>query len=424
MVVPLAIVAFALALRVVGLERIPGLYWDENSYAADGFAYIGRWDPHIRPIHPDAEIAEGSWMQPPLGKWLIAAGELPFGTREIGYRIMPALFGAAGVALTYLIGLELWGAFAGALAAFLLSIDGMHLVHSRIAMLDIFLSTFLLAGAYFLLREWRAPPGEKLIGRNGWFSAAAFGAAVAVKWSAIPYLIPAAIAMFVVVGRRRRDATRAAKLDAVVIAFGFLPAAIYVVSYTSFFVQNGADLHGFLRLQWEMFQFGRHFDNLSPARSEAWTWPLLLHPIDYAHLKFFQGLRVMGSKLRVVRVLAMGNPLFWWSFLAMLPAFAWKSWRDRDWRGAFVLGGYVAGWAPWLLFGRAKFIYYILPAVPFMALLVAGTLRSIAGRYRNAAVFAFASLALLFSALYYPVWTGVPLPVSTYLHLNKLPGVP
>ena len=73
----MAIVALAAGLRFEGLTRVKGRYWDEQFYAADAAAYIGKRPAQPRPGAPQPSINENSWMQPPLGKWLIAVGEVP-----------------------------------------------------------------------------------------------------------------------------------------------------------------------------------------------------------------------------------------------------------------------------------------------------------------------------------------------------------
>src|SRR5204862_12889 len=94
-----------------------------------------------------------------LGKWIIATGVSPLGLDPLGYRLPSVICGTVGVLLLYLLALELWGsAWWAGLAAILLSLDGLHIVQSRIAMLDVFLVTFITAGP-LLLHPIRYYPG-------------------------------------------------------------------------------------------------------------------------------------------------------------------------------------------------------------------------------------------------------------------------
>src|SRR5438477_588382 len=83
----------------------------------------------------------------------------------------------AGVALIYLLALLLWGSpwWAG-LAALFASLDGMHIVHSRVAMLDGIQSTFLVAAAVFWVLARRRPERRWLV-----WCGVMLGAAVATK---------------------------------------------------------------------------------------------------------------------------------------------------------------------------------------------------------------------------------------------------
>ena len=61
---------------------------------------------------------------------------------------------------------------------------------------------------------------------------------------------------------------------------------------------------------------------------------------------------------------------------------------------------------PWFVVGRTQFIWYMLPAVPFMCLAVSTTLRRmpvILGR--NAGIL-FAGATIVAALLFLPAWTG------------------
>jgi dolichyl-phosphate-mannose--protein O-mannosyl transferase len=430
LLVPIAIVAYAFALRAVELHNVPGPYWDEITYVADADAYLGSAPAHYRPGHPDPQIAEGTWMQPPLGKWMIAAGELVLGHGDIGFRSAAVVAGTAGVALVYLLGLELFGSVpAAATAAALLAIDGLHVVQSRMAMLDIFVSTFVLGAALFVarLRRGPGPPSPTfngLLEKDEVRAGMLLGAAVAVKWSALAYLVVAAVAAWFITAARRKDWSTRRRLLSCGVAFGVLPLVTYLVAYTSFFVQHGLDVGGFLRLQRAMLDYGLHFRTNSTYQSSAWGWPFLLHPVEYAHDRFLQGgVRIVAGQVRVVRVIAVGNPVVWWGFLAAVPFLAIAVWRRRAWAPGFALAGYLAGWLPWLASGRTKFSYYLLPAIPFACLGLAGAIWAAPVRARRVLAGAVLVPAVVMAALYFPVWTGRPMSLDEYHRVAHLPGV-
>jgi dolichyl-phosphate-mannose--protein O-mannosyl transferase len=153
--------------------------------------------------------------------------------------------------------------------------------------------------------------------------------------------------------------------------------------------------------------------------SSAWTWPLLLHPIRYypGHLAGFN-----GSTTRWI--VAVGNPVFFGTFLLALPLALVNAIRRADPAARLALSFYAAMYLPWLFFSRAAFIYYIVPCLPFMALAIVSALRSLGptiGR-RVTALVLVADVGA--AAAFMPVWLGLPGASSVMRALHLLPGWP
>jgi Dolichyl-phosphate-mannose-protein mannosyltransferase len=91
---------------------------------------------------------------PQLGKMLIAGSIQLFGDNSIAWRITPLAFGLAALLLLYWLvrsaGGSQWLALGTTAIA---SVDNLWLVHSRIAVLDIYAVPFMLAAAAFYLRR-------------------------------------------------------------------------------------------------------------------------------------------------------------------------------------------------------------------------------------------------------------------------------
>ena len=138
--------------------------FDETYYAKDGCLYAGL--PFKKcDLSSDGEQ---SWVHPPLGKWVIAAGIKLFGDTPLGSRIPSAVFGTATVALIALIALllfrsVLWCYVAGILAAS----EALLVVQSRVTLLDIFVAFWVVLGFLFVLMDRRyierrtPPPHER-----------------------------------------------------------------------------------------------------------------------------------------------------------------------------------------------------------------------------------------------------------------------
>ena len=354
----------------------------------------------------------GAWVHPPLGKWSIAVGELIFGTDSFGWRFSATMFGAAGVVMLagiaqLLFRRPIWTFTAG----LLLATENLHLVQSRTSMLDIFVTTWIVAGFLCLLldRRWihrrtfgdtgdattepagagaegaPEPPGgpadvrrpfpEPLL--RPWRLAAgvAFGAAIATKWSGITGIATALVlSLMWERTRRKRFAvghplwrTLQAEGFGIVISLLLVPALVYVVSYVGWFLQNGWELGEWMRLQGAIASYHaglRVLDEagkpIHPYLSEAWKWIFLVRPVLYYSSYPAEGLRKV--------IYANGNPAIFWGSLLAVPFAAFRWWRRRDWRAGFVVVTVLGLYVPWLFVPRPQFLFYATPITPFLVL--------------------------------------------------------
>ena len=428
LLVPLVLVSAAASIRLWGLGAPAAPVWDEDFYIYDANAYLGGGYGIDVGTAPTVKIdAEGTWIHPPLGKWMIALlGVGPFGLHPFGWRVPSLLAGSIGVLLLYLLALQLWGSiwWAG-LAGSLLALDGLHIVQSRIATLDIFVTTFLTAGFLFLTLDRnrganvpfdrRRRLDHRIFGSSyRLWSGVMFGAAAASKWVALFGLVFATLLslVWVVSGSDASRRSRAVGAGRVLAAFIILPSLVYLASYAAFFYQHGAAAQDFLTLQARMLEYHVAHTQVQPENAPPWTWPLLLHPIRYFAAE-------QGDKVR--SIVALGNPVLWWGFLALLPAVVFRAIRRPNWQTAVVLGGFAAMYLPWLFVGRSQFIYYLLPALPFMCLGTVAGLRAFPDRLAYRVAIAFGSLAMLAAATFAPVWVGLWMDRSWVDHLQLLP---
>lgn len=202
----LIVTGIAAIIRLVHLDRPGQIIFDETYYAPNAYALL-RYGVEWQVVEGGANPVDGApvfgdgpayVVHPPLGKWLIAAGEAALGYNPMGWRISAAVAGIVSVLLITRIAQRLFGSVVlGAAVGLLVALDGIHVVTSRSALLDIFLALFVVAAFAALLRDrdwqrrrWLAaltagrerPPTALPWWR---FAAAALlGCAVAVKWSA------------------------------------------------------------------------------------------------------------------------------------------------------------------------------------------------------------------------------------------------
>jgi len=280
-VASLVVTALAGFLRFWHLGRPAEFLFDETYYAKDAWSllkhgfttgYVDGADNKIV-VGRTAGIFEDSpsmIVHPEVGKWLIALGEATFGMDSFGWRVSAAVFGTLTVLVMIRLVRRLTGSTVlGCTAGLLLTFDGLHFVMSRLALLDVFMTFFLLCAVASLVidRDWsrmrlaqRVPPGWAAGPddwgplRGLWFrpwrlvAGVLFGLAVATKWSA---LFPLAAFGLLVwawdAGARRSLGVRRAWLRSAVVdaapAFVHLVVVafvVYLVSWTGWLV-NAAE---------------------------------------------------------------------------------------------------------------------------------------------------------------------------------------
>ena len=174
---PTLITVLAAVLRLWNLGHPHALVFDETYYVKDAWSqwnlgYAATW-----PEGADARFAAGETdiftttssfvVHPPLGKYLIGVGMWLFGPdNSFGWRISTALAGTALVLVLFLLAKTLTNSTVFAsVAAFLLAIDGLGIVMSRVALLDVFLALFILLAFWFVALD-RARTLDRLAART------------------------------------------------------------------------------------------------------------------------------------------------------------------------------------------------------------------------------------------------------------------
>jgi dolichyl-phosphate-mannose-protein mannosyltransferase len=262
---PVAVLAVAVATRLIGLEQPGELVFDETYYVKDAeslrqLGYEGTWNNGANGTS-GADGANGTsgdngatganganelWaagtpgspselasfvVHGPLGKWIIALGLGALGPDSAAsWRVGTAVAGVVLVGLVMLLTHLLLGRIVlTSIAGLLIAIDGNAIVMSRIALLDGMLAVFIVLAVIFVvldrrqasaqLADWlnrrrtagRPTDWGPALWRRPWLLAASatFGLAVGVKWSALYFL--AAFALLAVAAdaldRRRAGVT-------------------------------------------------------------------------------------------------------------------------------------------------------------------------------------------------------------------------
>ena len=475
-----AVGALALLLRLVRVDLPAGRVFDEVYYSCDaqnllrfGVEAATLTDPDDDSVAKRCEPTgePGFVVHPPLGKWAIALGIRLFGADELGWRVAAAVAGALTVVLLVRMTRRMTGSTAlGCLAGLLLALDGLHFVQSRIAMLDVFLVLWTTAAAACLVadRDWLrsrlaalddgalAGWGPRLLWRP-WLLAcgACLGAAVATKWSGLYFLpVLGLLALLWETGARRAagigsplQATVYQSLVPLAGALLVVPAVVYTASWAGWFAGDlgwdrrwaeenpGAGLAALvpdgLRSLWhyhvEMFRFHDGLTTSHPYQSRPASWLVLGRPVSYYYPPGIdEGDYGCAVESCSREVLAVGTPAIWWPALLAVPALLGRWVALRDWRAGTAVVLTATALLPWVredLDGRTMFLFYALPAVPFLCLALAlaagwavGSPAASSARRRWGAIGVGGYLALVVAnfAWLYPVLAAQTIPLADW----------
>ncbi|GAA3601501.1 phospholipid carrier-dependent glycosyltransferase [Nonomuraea rosea] len=431
---PLLITVFGGILRFVNLGHPKAVVFDETYYMKDAFSLITWGVERVTIKDADKAILANNtdiWqsctaetldkcasyvVHPPLGKWMIGAGEWLFGLNPFGWRFAAALIGTLSILVLARVARRMTrSTLLGCFAGLLLALDGLHYVLSRTALLDIFLMFWVLAAFACLVAD-RDQARERLVtwyeksplsshgpslGIRWWRIGAGvcLALAMSVKWSGLAFAVAFAImSLLWDFGARRAIGLRNPYVGAFnkdvpqgVLAFAVVPFVTYMATWTGWFATAtgyGRDwdqatsagnplfflfdsMRSWIKYQWQVFTFHSDLATSHPYMSEPWQWPLLLRPVAF----YYEGKQnACGVKDCSEAVLGVGTPVIWFGAVAALVALITWYFSSRDWRAGAVVVAYAMGWLPWFYFAiadnRTMFLFYAIPMVPFMVLAI------------------------------------------------------
>ncbi|WP_369409979.1 dolichyl-phosphate-mannose--protein mannosyltransferase [Kribbella kalugense] len=449
----LAITLMAGILRFWHLSTPVKFVFDETYYAKDAFSLLkfgyarqfidqpdGAADKAILSGNLDVfKPTPSLTVHPEVGKWMIAAGEQLFGMNTFGWRFMPALFGTLTVLLLIRTVRRMTrSTLIGSIAGILLAVDGLSFVMSRVALLDIFLTFWLVAAVSCLVadRDWTrrrhadsldqptADGERRTIGRwllvRPWRIAAGvcFGLACGTKWSAIWTLAAFGVLAFAWdFGARRALGVRFAFVKSALVdgipafvSIVLVAGVTYLATWTGWLLHDNAydhnwaasnpahgvmkvvpdDFRSLLEYHKEVLAFhtGDYIKHAThPYQSNPAGWPIIARPIGFDAVNDIKpgtpGCNVPAGTDCLQVISALGTPLLWWGgALALIAALVfWIG--SRDWRYGVPIVGFVTCWVPWFAFDdRPIFFFYAVTMIPFTVMALALVLGRILGPAR------------------------------------------
>ena len=390
------ILLFAAITRFANLGRPNELVFDEVYYVdgARDFLTYG-----VESQSGEAEFV----VHPPLGKWLIAIGIQIFGDNPFGWRFSAALFGLASVALIYFITQSLFKSnFLSLAATALISLDGLHLVMSRTALLDIFLSFFILLTFYLVIKE------------EYWQAGIAIGLALATKWSALYLLI--ALILFLLIYKRTYIKTS--------VQFIVLPVSTYLITWSGWFISDigwkrdsaSNSLLSLFNYHREILNFHTNLKTNHPYEASPWNWLILGRPTSF----FYATPKQCGQESCSQEVLALGTPTLWWlglfSIFITLGYFIYQ----RELNAGLILLFLFANYLPWIAFPeRTTFYFYSIAFEPYLILALIYVMskalenQELRGVRKKYALVTIGLIGLTF-AYFLPLYVGSVLPYQDW----------
>lgn len=412
------ILFFALFSRLFHLGYPSQMYFDEIYHVPTAILMQnGDFQTPFNFHSSSANQANIDWLHPPLAKYFQALSIAMFGVTAVAWRLPSVIFSLFTLIVFYFMVRFLGQNFLfkkesnikkldlsinlSLIACFFLSLDGLFLVQSRIAMNDIFVLFFTLMAIFIYVIYLVNKKSLMLL-----VSGALFGLALASKWSALWILLFLLIKELLMLKSVK-------KIPFLLFSLLLTPAFIYLLVYLPMFWQ-GQNLSDFFVLQKTILLSQLTNPNTHLYSSSPLIWIFNLRPVWY----FTSPLSTFWS----ANIYALENPLL--GFYMLIAFFASIFFLMKHKLSVlahkniyFILLLYLSSFLPWIIFSRIMFFYHYLLAIPFLLILLSYFLVSYFDNIKNktqqrAWIFNLLFWPFFFFIIFYPHWTALLVPTT------------
>ncbi|MFZ2199598.1 MAG: phospholipid carrier-dependent glycosyltransferase, partial [Microgenomates group bacterium] len=367
------ILTIATALRFINLSNPPSYIFDEVYHAFTAREYLHNhkesWEWWTT---PPKDVAY-EWTHPPVAKYGMVVGMLLFGEDSTGWRVGSAMAGVISIFGLYLLVTALTkNKNIALLSAFFLSIEGLHIAQSRLAMNDMYMLVFLIFALYCAVKSrWK-------------LSAVLYGLSMASKWSALYGIIPLLFIFFRQYGFKK---------ILLILKLIFITVLVYILTFTPF-ILAGHTWPQWWELHRQMWYYHTHLVATHAYQSTPLQWVFDLRPVWY-YVKYDAGV--------ISNIYALGNPIiFWLGLLAIILGVR----KIFTYPYSLFLSTYAILTIPWIFSPRIMFFYHYLPSATFLCIILASWLAGLPPRLRNSLmVLCFIGLIIISPMLY-----AIPMP--------------
>jgi 4-amino-4-deoxy-L-arabinose transferase-like glycosyltransferase len=381
----ISILVLSAFLRIVSLAHPSTYIFDEVYHAFTSREYLAghieAWEWWTTP--PEGVAYE--WTHPPVAKYGMVIGMLLFGENSFGWRVGSATFGVLSILGLYLLVAHVTQNKRLALiSAFLVSIEGLHISQSRIAMNDMYMLCFYIWALFMAVKSrWK-------------HAAILFGLALASKWSALYGIIPLAIIYLSQVKLTLRSIIY-------VIRLLIISLFIYILSFAPF-ILAGHTWAQWWELHRQMWYYHTHLVATHAYQSTPLQWIFTARPVWYF---------VHYGETSIANIYAQGNPLIMWLGLV---AFIFQLKTIRSFKSSLFYILALVFTLPWIFSPRIMFFYHYLPSSVFLCVILASWLNTLPQKYIRYVLILFVLSLIIIS----PVIYGFNMPSvywNTLFHL-------